>query len=213
MPALSRVLGGVEVATCYAVHAAAWSPAPLDPRFDAFMRAVRETPGEAVLDWPFCVAGGNGVGNRELCPYYFRNNTIFANRRFHGKKVMGEYFGRLAESQVAPYRQAGWPALFDPAPPGFPHSQRQARCFTDDEWTFFSDFFAKNDFAGISVYPDLLPSGCAELIYERLGSPIAETSLGAAGRVAFVPKSAELRGKVDPAAGRALVFTLGSRAP
>ncbi len=201
------VLGGLELATSYGVHAAAWSPAPLDPRFYAFMKTVRETPGEAVLDWPFCVAGGNGVGNRELCPYYFRDNTIFANRRFHGKKVMGEYFGRLAESQVAPYRQAGWPALFDPAPPGFPHAQRQARCFTADEWTFFSDFFAKNDFAGIAVYVDMLPSGCAEQIYERFGSPVAETTLGAAGRVAFVPKPAELRGKVDPAAGRALVFT------
>lgn len=201
------LLGLLETATSYVVHAEAWSPAPVDPRFDAYMKTVRETPGEAVLDWPFCVAGGNGVGNRELCPYYFRNNTIFANRRFHGKKVMGEYFGRLADSQVAPYRRAGWPALFDPAPPGFPHSARQARCFTDDEWVFFTDFFAKNDFAGIDVYVDMLPEGCAERIYERFGSPIAETVLGAAGRVAFVPKSAALRAEVDPAAGRALVFS------
>jgi hypothetical protein len=200
------VLGGLELATAYGVRSAAWSPAPVDARFDAFMKTVRETPGEAVLDWPFCVAGGNGIGNAELCPYYFRDNTVFANRRFHGKKVMGQYFGRLAESQVAPYRHAGWPALFHPEPPGFPHSQRQAQCFTADEWTFFRDFFAKNDFAGIDVYVDMLAPGCAEKIYAELGAPIAETTIVGAGRVTFVPKPAALRREVDPAAGRALVF-------
>ena len=206
------VLGLAETVTSYVVKAEAWTPAAVDPGFDAYMKTVRDTPGEAVLDWPFCVAGGNGIGNRELCPYYFRNNTVFANRRFHGKKVMGQYFGRLADAQVAPYRDAGWPALFDPAPPGFPHSAGQARCFRDDEWVFFEDFFAKNDFAGIDVYVDMLPEGCAAKIYERFGSPIAETSLGVAGRVTFVPKSLELRRRVDPAGGRALVFT-PSRTP
>lgn len=203
---LLAALGGLELATAYGVRSAAWSPAPVDPRFDAFMQTVRETPGEAVLDWPFCVAGGNGVGNAELCPYYFRNNTVFANRRFHGKKVMGQYFGRLAESQVAPYRKAGWPALFHPEPPGFPRSKRQARCFTPEEWTFFRDFFAKNDFAGMDVYVDMLAPGCAETIYAALGPPIAETSIVGAGRVTFVPKPKAMRSEVDAVAGRALVF-------
>jgi hypothetical protein len=152
------------------------------------------------------VAGGNGVGNAELCPYYFRNNTVYANQRFHGKKVMGQYFGRLAESQVEPYRRAGWPALFAPEPPGFPDSARQARCFDDDEWRFFRAFFATNDFAGLDVYVDLLPPGCPELIYERLGPPVAETTIVAAGRVTFVPKPAAMRLELDAAAGRALVY-------
>jgi hypothetical protein len=183
------LLGAAELVTAYAVHASAWSPAPVDDRFDAFMRTVREAPGEAVLDWPFCVAGGNGVGNAQLCPYYFRNNTIYANRRFHRKKVMGQYFGRLTESQIAPYVKAGWPALFDPEPPGFPRSQRQSRCFTDDEWVFFSDFYEKHDFAGIDIYVDMLAPGCAEKMYEHFGPPIAETTLVGAGRVTFVRKT------------------------
>ena len=53
----------------------------------------------------------------------------------------------------------------------------------------------------------MLPEGCAARIYERFGAPIAETSLGSAGRVTFVPKSEALRKLVDPAGGRALVFT------
>jgi hypothetical protein len=182
------MLGVAELTTAYVTQARAYEPAHVDERFDAFMKTVRETPGEAVLDWPFCVAGGNGVGSRELCPYYFRNNTIFANQRFHRKKVMGDYFGRLAESQVEPYRRAGWPALFHPEPPGFPHSARQAVCFTPEEWEFFDAFLAAHDFAGIDVYVDILAPGCAEKMYERYGLPIAETVFVGAGRVTFVPK-------------------------
>lgn len=207
------LLGLLELGTAYGVHATRFHPTSRDARFDRFMQTVRETPGEAVLDWPFCVAGGNGVGNAELCPYYFRNNTVYANQRFHGKKVMGQYFGRLAESQVSPYRRAGWPSLFVPEAPGFPNSARQARCFDDQEWRFFRAFFAKNDFAGINVYVDLLPTGCPESIYERLGAPIAETVIVGAGRVTFVPKPAAMRAEVDAAAGRGLAFERTSLAP
>lgn len=64
---------------------------------------VKQQPGEAVLDWPFCVAGGNGLGLDNLCPYVFKNGAAFALRRFHEKKVVGQSFSRLHPSQLQPY--------------------------------------------------------------------------------------------------------------
>ncbi len=120
--------------------------------------------------------------------------------------MLGEYQGRLSAAQIAPYVNAGFPALFDPEEPGFPNAKRQRRCFTESEWTFFRSFVAKNDFAGVNVYPDLLPPGCAEAIYARLGDPVATTVLPGAGSVAFVPKPEAMRAELDPEGGLRLVY-------
>jgi hypothetical protein len=117
------------------------------------MSYVKNQPGEAVLDWPFCVTGGNGIGAIDgLCPYFFTIGSIPAMRRFHEKKVVGQYFGRLHPSQIEPYLQAGWSQMFVPDKLDLFKGTRQSRCFTTEEWSFFTDFYKFNDFAGINLY-------------------------------------------------------------
>jgi hypothetical protein len=192
------ILACVELGSVYSFRSNYQQPEPLNKSFFAYMNFVREQPGEAVLDWPFCVASGGGAEG--ICPYYIYNSGVSTLARFHRKKVMGHYFGRLHASQVSPYFQAGWDKLF------FPDDKmpsRQSRCFNQAEWSFFTDFFRFNDFAGINLYVDRLPGNCADEFYNRFGSPAVETSVPGAGRVRFIPKSPELRNQVN--------LTLGSR--
>ena len=198
-----RVLAGLlvflactELFTAYSFKLD-YRPHSLDKSFLAYMDYVKKQPGEAVLDWPFCIVGSGADG---ICPYYRSTSGIFAMRRFHEKKVMGQYFGRLHPSQVEPYLQAGWDKLL------FPDiiKPRQARCFRLAEWSFFTDFYKFNDFAGINLYVDRFPEDCVTEFYSRFGSPAIETLVPGAGRVKFIPKSPELRNQVNLALGTSL---------
>ncbi len=195
------ILACAELATAYSFRNDYWQPTVLKPDFFAYMNYVNKQPGEAVLDWPFCVVSGGGSEN--ICPYYFQGSSVFALRRFHQKKVMGQYFGRLHSSQVAPYFEAGWDKLFfqDEKDPS-----RQSRCFNQAEWAFFSNFFKLNDFAGINLYVDRLPPACIPEFYQRFGQPAIQTTVPGVGKVVFIPKSPELRKQVNPALGKQLKF-------
>ncbi len=196
------VLACTELYTAYSFKID-YQPYLLDQNFFTYMDYVKKQPGEAVLDWPFCIHGGNGIG---ICPYYRYNSVIHAMRRFHEKKVMGQYFGRLHPSQIEPYIQAGWDKLFFPDSPNVSKVTRQARCFHPDEWSFFTDFYKLNDFAGINLYVELLPEDCVSEFYARFGTPALETLVPGAGRVKFLPKSPELRNQVNLALGATLKF-------
>ncbi|MEA5506707.1 hypothetical protein VB735_27125 [Halotia wernerae UHCC 0503] len=174
--------------------------------FFDYMNYVKKQPGEAVLDWPFCAVGGNGVGAATLCPYYHFNSGIYSLRRFHNKKVMGQYFGRLHPDQIKPYLQAGWDKLFFPNNILLFTASRQTRCFRSEEWSFFTDFYKYNDFAGINLYVDLLPEDCVAEFYNRFGTPVVETKVPAAGKVKFIPKSPELKNQVNLTLGVSLKF-------
>jgi hypothetical protein len=197
--ALLVVLAVIEVSVAYSFRQE-YQPALLDKSFYTYMDYVKKQPGEAVLDWPFCVTG-SGFG-KVLCPYYVNNSGIFALRRFHEKKVMGQYFGRLHPSQGKPYLDAGWDKLFFPDKTG----TRQKRCFNEAEWSFFTEFFKLNDFAGINLYLERLPQECLTEFYKRFGNPVVETIVPGAGRVQFIPKSPELRKEVNPELGVSLEF-------
>jgi hypothetical protein len=177
------------------------------PEFWDYMATVRSLPGEALLDWPFCAIGGNGVGiNEGLCPYAGSDPSLHALRRFHGKKVMGGYLGRLHPSQIAAYQRQGWGQLFRPDPPDPVRSRQQQRCFHDDEWDFFQTFFdpppgvssganpaiatlgPSTDFAALQLHLDQLPAGCAAAFEQRFGPAIATTTLPSGGRVALIPR-------------------------
>ena len=201
-------LASVEIYTTYswAVNFHKYSPshmtAALDPNFFEYMNRVDKQPGEAVLDWPFCIIGGNGIGAREgLCPFYLKNNGVYALKRFHHKKVMGQYFGRLHPSQIARHLESGWNYLFSPDTPDIFKAARQTQCFDSEQWSFFTDFYTYNDFAGINLYIDLLPDDCVQEFYQRFGDPVAQTKIPFAGRIAFIAKSPDLRSKVDLEAG------------
>ena len=152
---------------------------PVNVASESLMRycaVVKQQPGVAVLDWPFCTVGADGVGAKEgLCPYYEQQNAVFTFRRFYDKNGVGQYFGRLHPAQIQPFLRDGWPRLLTPN-----------RAFTEQDWQFLDTFLRKNNFAGINLYPDLLPPEQVAEFYRRYGRPIAETRFPAAGRVVFV---------------------------
>ena len=237
--------------------------------FFDYMDYLSNQPGEAVLDWPFCVEGANyWEVTKKLCPYYKINNSIYAMRAFHNKKVLGQYFGRLYPDQVQPYLEAGWDQMFVPQgdkfvtfgldvayekakQAGYEGSRRSLRedlkhgniiygiwslphrgytegkikgvdqegqsdyteqkninkrCFQDAHWSFFSDFYKYNDFAGINLYVDILPEECISEFYRRFGNPVMETVIPKTGKVQFIPKSPELRQQVNQELGLKLKF-------
>ena len=199
------VIACTELYTAYSFKSS-YEPYSFDKGFFYYMNYVKKQPGEAVLDFPFCAIGGNGVGAKELCPYFYKNGGVYGLRRFHHKKVMGQSFARLHPSQIQPYLEAGWNKLFFPDNPVFPKAVTQTRCFKPDEWSFFTNFYKLNDFAGINLYVDLLPEQCANEFYERFGNPAVETVVPGAGRVKFLPKPAELRNQVDLMSGLNLKY-------
>ncbi len=205
LSALLVFLACSELYTAYSFKLG-YQPYLFDKNFFTYMDYVKEQPGEAVLDWPFCVIGGNGVGGNSLCPYFWKNAAIFALRRFHEKKVMGQYFGRLHPSQIEPYLQAGWDKLFSPDSSDIAKATQQTRCFRPEEWSFFTNFYKLNDFVGINLYTDLLPKNCVDEFYARFGTPAMETTVPWAGRVKFITKSPQLRNQVDLALGADLKY-------
>jgi hypothetical protein len=116
-----------------------------------------------------------------VCPFY-QGNGVHALQRFHHKEVIGAYLGREHPSQPEPFVAQGWPRLFDPDHPDIGQAQRQQRCPSDDEWSFFTDFYLLNDFAGIQLAPDRFPPGCGEEFYRRFGAPVGEVTIRGARR-------------------------------
>lgn len=181
------LFAAVEIAIAY--RAFVYRPFTADASFWKYMATVREAKGRAVLDWPFCISGGNGVATHDLCPYYALTSTTYAYRRFHRKDVVGLLLSRMTMAQAKPFYDLGFPALFAPDSPEIRTARRQTRCFDDAEMTLFERFYRAHDFAGLSLYPDLLPAGCPERFYARFGKPVATTTLPAEGRAEFIPRS------------------------
>lgn len=202
--ALLVCLACVEITTAYYLKPRFYRPVEIDKTFLSYMETVRKQPGEAVLDWPFCVTGGNGVGALDgLCPYYSAISSAFALRRFHDKKVVGQYFGRLYPSQFNAFLDAGWKQMFQPNSSNLFEATRQARCFNSEEWSFFTNFYQLNDFSGINLYPDLLPENCAEEFYQRFGKPVIETRLPTNQlRLQFISKPIALKKDNNSILGR-----------
>lgn len=164
-----------------------------------YLSTIKKLPGEAILDFPFCLSGGNG-DIAGLCPLWHRIKGVYALQRFHEKKVLGQYLGRLHPSQTAPFVRQGWDTLNDPDT--LKAAQKQRRCLTPDEWFFFEQFYLYNDFAGIQLAVDRLPPGCAEQFYQRFGAPIASMELWGAGRLALIPKPPSQHALVDREKGK-----------
>ncbi|MCA9589474.1 MAG: hypothetical protein KC657_29400 [Myxococcales bacterium] len=158
-----------------------YAPARFTPEMGAYFAEVHRAPGEALLEWPFCIAGANGVGTSELCPYYKLLSTSYAYRRFHGKKVFGFYLSRVHPSQLQ--GRLRYASLFSPDDPS-PHlARRETRCFDDARWATFDALLRSGDFGAIQLDVDLLPAECAEDFYLRFGAPVARATLPGPGRV------------------------------
>ncbi len=194
-------LGAVEAYTAYSNVLAM-------PRFHTsasaydYMAHVRRQDGEAVLDWPFCAVGGNGVGAK-LCPKDPRALGIFTLQRFHGKQVLGGYLGRLHPRQVEAYLAAGWDRLIATSDPG-EKSGSATECMSSAEWQFFTEFLRLNDFVGINLWVDQLPTRCIDEFRARFGQPTATAVVDGLGRVEFLPKPAAMAAQADAALGATL---------
>ncbi len=178
----------------------------VDADFQNFMNVVAESPGEAVMEWPFDARGANRIGRRKLDVYWPRLTPSMAAQAFHHKKMMGSYFGRLHPEQIEPLLDAGWQWLFLPNDPRPVFSRRQHRDFTAEEWMFVEDFFRLNDFCGVIVYADLLPPETVREFHKRFGAPAASVSIEPSGELQFIRKPAKWRGDVNVDAGRQLAF-------
>ena len=178
-------LGIVETATAFTM-VNDYQPAHLSPAADHYFDVVRASRGEALLEWPFCIAGANGVGTKELCPYYGVMATAYAHRRFHGKKVMSFYLSRLHPSQVEP--RADLETLFSPDNPDPHDARKETRCFDDAQWLKFDALYRGHDFSGIQLYTDRLPEACVALFHSRYGAPAASAELPGPGHVEFLQR-------------------------
>lgn len=163
-----------------------------DPDFFRYLEAVSRYPGEAILDWPFCIIGGNGFLTDQdlLCPDYGKLAPIGFLAHHHGKKVMGQYLGRLHHTQTLPFLRAGWDRLIQ--------AVLEKRCFTPEEWDFFEAFFTRGDFAGINLYQDFISPSCIEEFIRRFGPPAHTAQIPVTGPVVFIPKQDRLRVLTDP---------------
>ena len=177
-----------------------------------YLDTIQKLPGEAILDFPFCLSGGNG-DIAGLCPYWSKLKGVYALQRFHEKKVIGQYLGRLHPSQAAPFVRQGWDLLNEADSNDITRATIQTRCLSPKEWEFFEQFFRLHDFAGLQLATDRLPPGCKESFYARFGNPIASMELMNAGHLELIPKPAALRALVDPVRGKQLELVSADPGP
>lgn len=201
---LLAVIGALEFYTFVNLYNYKSSNVP--ENFLTYMKTVKNTPGEAVLDWPFCIAGGNGVGTDLLGRFYHLNLAVGFMQRYHDKKIVGNYFGRLSVTQIAPFLRAGWYKMFHPDNPSYFKSRRQAIPMTEPEWAFFDKFYTLNDFCGINLYPSLLAPGDKQKFYERFGKPKIASRVAGGLKVVFIPKDQRRRNMVNKSGGKKITF-------
>jgi hypothetical protein len=182
-------LAAIEFATA-TLLVSEYRPAPFEPAVKAYFETVAKAPGQALLEWPFCIASANVTITRELCPYWDITSTAYANRRFHGKSTISVYLSRVHPLQFKRWIDEGWEGMFMPDDPTREHPKRELRCFDDAQWARFDVLYTQHDFAGIQLYADLLPGACVEAFHARYGAPAAEATLPRGGRVEFLPRAA-----------------------
>jgi hypothetical protein len=175
-------LGVVEVLTA-AFLVNEYKPAKLTQAHRAYFATVAAMPGKGLLEWPFCIAAGNTVMTRELCPYYDKLATAYANRRFHEKATVSVYLSRIHPLQFKTWLDEGWPQMFMPDDPKREHPTRELRCFSELQWQRFDTLFRSFDFAGLQIYTSLLPAGCVQEFHHRYGEPVASETLPRVGPV------------------------------
>lgn len=179
-----------------------------DKNFKAYMKVVKESPGEAIFDYPFCIVGGNGVGGKEgFASFYVSASHVSTMQRFHRKKTVGHYYGRLNESQIEKQVALGWKSLL-PTKEYNPYvRQKLSSCPTNFQFEQLVKFIKYNDFSGLSIYTELLPNvSCEEKFIEFFGHPTIESEVPGLGRAIYIPKPKEWFSEIDIEAGKEVSF-------
>ena len=199
----------LEIAGMYSILGS-FNPMP-EKEVSAYMDKVRGAPGSALLEWPFCIVGGNGVGTGELCPFCFKNESTYGLMRWHGKKLVNAYLSRLNKKDIKPLTEQGWPFIFqrllgsqNTIPVG--ERTRFLNCFSKEEMEFFIQFLKTGDFAGIQLYRDLVGDDCADEIERNINSATASIRIPMAGRTEFIPKPSSWGPLVNEDEARNLKF-------
>ncbi|MDP5141043.1 MAG: hypothetical protein NWP83_11325, partial [Spirosomaceae bacterium] len=176
--------------------------------FREYMDTVKEAPGEAIFDYPFCIVGGNGVGGKEgLASLYVTMSHVSTMQRFHNKKTIGHYYGRLNEFQISQQVALGWGTLL-PTKVYDPYTrQKLSACLTTFQFEQLVRFVKYNDFAGINLYTDLLPDkACEQKFISTFGQPTVGTLAPGLGRVIFIPKKTSWFTEIDKVRGKSINF-------
>ena len=199
-------LFGIEAVTVYTgvVRFRAHFPgAQASTELREAMRTIHGTPGEALLEWPISAV----PSTQHLGVFHSKLAGAFQLAYFHQKKMIGFYFGRAHPRHWLPLLDVGWSDLLFPNTPNAYASTQQRRDFTTEEWQFMERFFVANDFAGVLLYADLLPPATLAGFHARFGEPSATAfAYPPLGRIEFIPKRAEWRGRVDREAGVTMRF-------
>lgn len=169
------------------------------PELWRLLEEIRQSSGEAIFEWPFAISG-----ETSLAAFESSLKGVFQFAPFHEKKGLSAHFGRQLAPTTAPLLNHGWGSLFFPeSVPG--RRVRQRRDFAESEWEFLTEFVTLGNYAGILLYPDLLPRETVAGFYSRFGAPSARaTAFQSLGTIEFIPKPAALRARENPTAVRAL---------
>jgi hypothetical protein len=144
---------------------------PLDPHVVAMLEDIKRSPGSAVLDLPFCVAGGNGICTYQQCPNYPRSTLGMELRQWHDKKVYGLYESRTSPSDCEIYDRKPYRSWFQ--------AWMQNRCFKPQEWDDFCGYLGQHsELSAILLYADIWNaagrSDCLSQFVAHLGMPLDE---------------------------------------
>lgn len=167
--ALLCLLFAAETPMFFSNHIKSPALETVSKEFTDYMERIKAAKGEAVLDFPFCYSGGNGGG---FCPGDLVQ-AVWANRKFHGKKVLGTNFGRLLHKYSQFYKPYGLHQLLE---------VQQTRCLEEKELLYLKSFFEAYDFCCMNLYADLIPKGCAESYFKILGTPDDSARLDGFGK-------------------------------
>jgi hypothetical protein len=189
-------------------------PFEFDKNFFGYMQQVKKQKGEAVMDFPFCVIGGDGTGLREnLCPIFQRTCNVYALSRFHEKKVIGGYYSHVPKSAISGFIDVGinkWLISNDSTYiEGWKNSTKIINTFNNMQLEHFVSYFKYNDFAGINLCVDLIPNEMYKQIINVIGSPTQTTIFPGAGKIVFIPKPESWQKLVNKEKAKQIKFPCG----
>lgn len=189
-------------------------PFEFEKNFFGYMQQVKMQKGEAVMDFPFCIVGGDGTGLREnLCPIFQRTCNVYALSRFHEKKVIGGYYSHVHDSAIKGFVGVGignWAMPNDSTYiEGWKKATKIINAFNDQQLKHFIKYFQYNDFAGINVCVDLIPTKMYQQITFAMGQPTQSTIFPGAGKVVFIPKPKDWQILVDEGKAKQMKFPCG----
>lgn len=144
---------------------------PLAQETQQFYKDLRDSPGNRVLDMPFCVAGGNGACTDTMCPNYPYSTVVQCMRLYHRKEIFGLYQARMNTEACRRYDAPPYAALFD--------AWKRDRCLSPPEWDNLCSFLNQDhSLSAILIYPDLWRAiespQCRQEVISRLGNPVAQ---------------------------------------